>query len=147
MTSFNEGNVNRSTDGKFAAKITGETSLDALADHTPSVDTVIEAHGQELDRYVHHHDTVVRVAAAANPHLSDEQVSYLSDPDVQPAVVRLEVARSGSSYAYDALIDDPSPTVRAFISQHWNASNQVQSRPSDRTVQSALGLDVAPVTS
>lgn len=148
MTSFSEGNINRDATGKFAAKTTSETDADVLNGYdSPSADTVLAAHGDELDQYVRHPDVSVRVAAAANPHLSKDQVNYLSDPNTQPAVVRLEVARSGAPAAPDALAHDPSPTVRAFASLQWNAADRVQSSPSDRAVQSALGLGVASASS
>lgn len=146
MTSF-AGEQPRSPDGKFAPGVTGasQIDLDAPSDLTPSSDAVLSSSGADLDAFVHSQDTVVKVAAAANPNLTDDHVRHLSDPVHQPPMVRLAVARSPVAVACASTADDPSPTVRAYSSHHWASDGTRSPDRAAQRISHSLGLDAALV--
>lgn len=139
MSSYSD--QDRDAGGRFAAGQTEETNIDLAGSSTPSSQDVMQSRGEELDRYVHHDEQIVRIAATGSPYLSREQISYLSDPVRQPPAVRLGVAMSPHAGAGDAVASDPSPTIRAFSRIHWNHRAGVESDPKAQLISRSLALE------
>ncbi|WP_114906740.1 hypothetical protein [Ornithinimicrobium murale] len=108
--------------GRFSHKPAGEVELDlSQPNHDeglPNSAEVITAGPDELDEYVYHDSWQVRADATANPHLNDEHVEFLTDPD-QHIGVRSGMALHWRPGVADRLRNDPSETVRAMAAGSW----------------------------
>lgn len=126
--------------GRFAAQGRDEASVTLSAtgpQSTPpdddfDLDVALDSQDPEsLWGSVRHGDARIRSAAAANPHLSFEQVAELLEP-TQPTAVRVTAARrtkTGSRFA----ATDVNPFVRVW------ASSQVPAQP---TAQDRVGSGI-----
>lgn len=155
MAQFDESQHNRDSRGQFASKgpadesgvelelgagpqpaadpesdITGRWARHLRPSSPPDSITVVTCGPDELSTYVYHPDWEVRADAAANPHLTEHQATWLADPNRQPVGVRAAVALSGARGAAHRAAQDPSPTVRTLVADDFEITDEDRERLS-----------------